>query len=95
MNINKTRRTPSKRDTLNDKRYNTRRWQRTRGYILDQANHLCQCSDCKELPVPHIATVADHIKQVTRGGSFWDISNLQALNVSCHQKKSAREKRSY
>jgi 5-methylcytosine-specific restriction endonuclease McrA len=94
MNINKPRRTPEKRNKVNDKRYNTGRWRRLRAYVLDRAKHLCQCDSCKELPLPSIATVADHIKQVTRGGSFWDIDNLQALNESCHQKKSARERRS-
>jgi 5-methylcytosine-specific restriction endonuclease McrA len=93
MNITKARRTPEKRNKVNDKRYNTRRWQRTRKQVLDGANHLCQCEDCKKLPIPRIATVADHIKQVTRGGSFWDIPNIQALNESCHQNKSAKERR--
>lgn len=92
MNITK-RVYASKRDTINDKRYNTRRWQRLRKQVLDRDSHLCQCSDCIESARITIATVADHIQPVTKGGSFWDENNIQALSVSCHQRKSAKERR--
>lgn len=93
MNINRPRRTPEKRNTINDKRYNTGRWKRTRKIILERDGYLCQCEDCKKLPVPLIASVVDHDKPVTKGGSFWDFINLRSMNESCHQRKSQSEVR--
>ena len=93
MNITRPRRTPEKRNSINDPRYNTRRWQRKRAEILARDNHLCQCTDCKESGRITIAGVVDHIKQVTRGGEFYENSNLKSMAVSCHQRKSAKERR--
>ncbi len=84
----------SKRDTINDKRYNTRRWQKLRAQVLDRDGHLCQCKQCIEAGRITIATVADHIQPVTKGGSFWEEYNIQSLSVSCHQRKSAGERQS-
>lgn len=93
MNIIRKRRTLEKRNSINDPRYNTRRWQRKRAEIMERDSYLCQCRDCKEAGRITIAGVVDHIKQVTRGGDFYDNINLQAMSESCHQRKSAKERR--
>lgn len=97
MIINHKRRTPEKRNRINDPRYNTRKWRATRLRVLTRDGYLCQCEDCKKLPVPLLAPikggVADHTIPVTRGGDFWDEQYIQAMNKSCHQRKSQSEVR--
>ena len=93
MIIKHKRRTPERRNKINDPRYNTSQWKNTRKHVLVRDEFLCQCDECKKLPVAKIANVVDHIKSVTRGGEFWMLENLQAMNESCHQRKSQSEVR--
>jgi len=58
--------------------------------IMRRANGLCECADCKLLPVPRIAHEVDHIVPLWEGGAESD-TNRQALNAECHAKKTAAE----
>ena len=95
MNITKKRRTPEKRNRINDPRYHKKtpegNWKVTRKQVLDRDDHLCQ--ECKRNGNYTPGNVADHIKPVTRGGSFWDIDNIQTLCTKHHQIKSQSEVR--
>lgn len=71
------------------KDYNTSRWRKYRKYFLMQ--HPI-CVDCKKNGQLVPSSVVDHIIPVSCGGNFWDKSNHQALCLSCHQSKSAKEK---
>lgn len=71
--------------TYIDTRYNSRQWRALRdGVIRD-------CPECVECG--RLATVVDHIEPVRLGGSFFCIDNLQAMCASCHNAKSAKERR--
>ena len=91
MRIIKTRRTPEKRNKVNDKRYNTAQWKRTRKLVLERDGHLCQ--DCLKNGNVTPGNVADHINPVTRGGDFWHLGNIQTLCTKHHQIKSQSEVR--
>lgn len=72
--------------------YHTTRWRKLRKAKI-QANPLCECEECKKRPVPRPANVVDHINPVKDGGEFFDWNNLQSMNSTCHNRKSATEKR--
>lgn len=68
------------------------RWQKTSKAYL-RAHPLCQCPDCLEGEITLLAAnVVDH-KIPHRGDMklFWDNTNWQAMNKSCHDKKTASE----
>jgi len=50
------------------------------------------CRACREVGVETIATDVDHVTPVSRGGSFWDRSNLQPLCATCHGRKTRAER---
>ena len=94
MNINKKRRTPEKRNKINDKRYNQSAWKGSNGVrqaALKRDGYLCQ--ECKRNGNVTPGNVADHIEPVTRGGSFYDLDNIQTLCTKHHQIKSQSEVR--
>lgn len=62
-------------------------WMRTIARIMRRANGLCECDDCKLLPVPRLAHQIDHIVELADGGADAD-HNLRALNIDCHARKS-------
>lgn len=71
--------------------YKTARWQRERIAFL-WIHPLCECDECKQLPVPLPANVVDHkIPHKGNYNLFWDHDNWQAMNKRCHDKKTARE----
>jgi len=63
--------------------YTSQRWRMLRRRFL-RANPIC--NHCGT-----IAEMVDHIIQISKGGSKYNITNLQALCNSCHAKKSASE----
>lgn len=65
-------------------------WMKTRARILERDGYLCQCERCKSSASPLPAHEVDHIIPLCDGGVDGD-SNLQAMNVNCHKKKSADE----
>ena len=74
----------------NEKRYSHSSYRRRRAVFM-AANPLCV--ECESKGVIEAATVLDHIKPVEQGGSFHDADNWQALCVTCHARKSNRDKR--
>jgi 5-methylcytosine-specific restriction protein A len=80
-----------KREQVRDPFYQSREWKATRKQVLERDGYLCQCFECSKRTLPLSARVVDHIISIKRGGARLDPSNLQAMNMSCHQKKSARE----
>ncbi len=78
------------RDTYAVRRwYRTARWLRLRLRVLvDQAY---TCAACDQV---HLSLEVDHIlKHDGDPARFWDRSNLQALCVSCHTRKTNAETR--
>lgn len=73
----------------NIKLYHTHKWRKLRALQINQHPF---CVECKKSNKITLAKIADHIKPVSKGGSFWDKTNLQSLCVSCHNKKSNKEK---
>lgn len=71
--------------------YNSRAWRNLRKSFLD-ANPLCV--ECERNDMITVATVADHIKPITKGGERLDVNNLQAMCKKHHDSKSANESRS-
>lgn len=72
--------------------YHTTAWRKLRGVYIKQ-HPLCECADCKKLPVPLPAEHVDHIRPIKDGGDPMSWENLQSLNRKCHNKKSAKERR--
>ncbi len=70
--------------------YQSARWRALRASVL-YANPLC-CV-CSTLGRVVVASVVDHIVPIKDGGARFDPANLQALCVSCHNAKTARETR--
>jgi len=78
------------RPNSDDPRYHTKQWRATRKVILDREFKICQRCKREE------ANVCDHIKPAKiYTGSFFDLTNLQALCVSCHAIKSNEDKKNY
>lgn len=78
-----------------DKRRETRfyhgtRWQKLRRTFL--ARHPL-CEVCLRANRIESAKIVDHIKEIADGGARYDADNLQALCQSCHNKKTATEKK--
>lgn len=67
-----------------DKRYWSQLWRKLRKAFLKQHPVCAACG--------WQANVVDHIRPVTQGGAFYDVSNLQPLCTSCHNRKSAKER---
>lgn len=65
-------------------------WMRTRARILRRDCGLCQCAECKAAGRLRPAHEVDHVTPLEQGGSD-DDSNLQAIAVECHKRKTARE----
>ena len=93
MNLKRKRRTIAKRDRFNDPFYQSREWRQKRKQILERDGYLCQCDECAKRSLPLTANTVDHIVPIKRGGSKLGDHNLQSMNSSCHQKKSAKEVR--
>lgn len=80
----------------NSKFYNARKWRKvSKAYMAANTLDLCECLDCKKKGLSKQAHVVDHI----RGLQFllnnnldpYSFEELQAMNRSCHNKKSGRE----
>ena len=66
-----------------------RRWRKVRRLALARDNHLCQ--DHARRGVLVEGNEVDHVVPVSRGGSRFDLGNLETLCGSCHARKTARE----
>lgn len=70
--------------------YRSVQWRKARNYYL--ARHpLCEL--CLKENRITAADVVDHIKEITDGGALLDERNLQSLCSTCHNKKTAEERR--
>ena len=68
--------------------YQSVRWREVRAAFLRQ--HPV-CGACEQLGRVVPAVVADHVTPLKDGGARFDTANLQALCISCHNRKTARE----
>lgn len=64
--------------------YKTPRWRKLRQIILSENPY---CVICKTKGITKLANTVDHIKAASKGGDFWDRSNLQSLCKSCNLSK--------
>lgn len=65
--------------------YQTPRWRNLRLELLDEAGWRCQeCGACRRFEI-------DHVVPWSRGGDFWDRSNLRVLCKGCHFSKTGKE----
>ena len=72
-----------------DKRGYGREHRRLREQLLRE-EPLCRM--CKAKGRITVATIADHIIPIAKGGAVHSIENLQAVCVSCHTDKSNADK---
>jgi len=70
--------------------YNSKKWRKF-AHQIRKDNPLCKICLDEGRTTP--SQMVDHIKEINRGGSEWDISNLQALCKKCHAKKTGRNSR--
>ena len=70
--------------------YWTNRWKKMRAIILAEQP---VCVMCDKLGLATEAKVVDHIKEIIDGCDPFDKSNLQALCVSHHNNKTAKERK--
>lgn len=75
--------------THDDFDYNGRKWRKLRALQLEK---FPLCKQCESKGETAIATVADHIVPVKKGGDGYNMDNLQSLCKKCHDSKSARDK---
>jgi 5-methylcytosine-specific restriction protein A len=68
--------------------YQSRQWRVVRAAFLRE-HPLCGLCSARGGLIP--ARVVDHVVPVKDGGTRYLASNLQALCVSCHNRKTARE----
>lgn len=70
--------------------YNSKRWREVRAAFLRE-HPVCVACEARGVLTP--AVVVDHIVPIKRDGARFDPAGLQALCVSHHNAKSARERR--
>lgn len=75
----------TKRDSELNKFYQSKGWKHIRDRQL-MKNPLCvECG--------RPAKIADHIKEIKDGGAKLSLDNLQSMCVSCHNTKTAKERK--
>jgi len=74
--------------------YHSKEWERIRLAVLSRDNFLCQ--ECLKNKRITRAVIADHIVPLlVAWDKRLDMSNLQSLCQSCHNRKTAEDKRRY
>jgi len=68
--------------------YQSRQWRTARATFLREHPVCVRCAARGRVVA---AVVADHVQPLKRGGARFDVGNLQALCVACHNRKTARE----
>ena len=74
----------------NYKLYNSRKWRKF-SHQLRKDNPLCKM--CLDEGKTTPSQMVDHILEINKGGSEWDVNNLQCLCNAHHAKKSGRSKK--
>jgi len=70
--------------------YHTYKWKKLRkAYAADHP----LCEHCLRYEIYTPLAVVDHIKELSDGGEPYERSNLQSLCHSCHNRKTASERR--
>lgn len=80
----------SGRRHANTEFYRSAAWRKLRLVKLEQQP---LCEECLKHDRHTPAQMVDHIVPINRGGAPLDLQNLQSLCNSCHNSKSARERR--
>ncbi len=80
----------AKGNTADIKFYKSSFWRRIRSAILKRDNYLCQ--ECKRNGKVKEGKYVDHIVNKHQGGDE-DFSNLETLCASCHNSKTAKERK--
>ena len=70
--------------------YYSNRWKKLRQAYIE---HQPLCEHCLKLDLITPASVVDHIKEIKDGGEAWSFDNLQSLCSTCHNRKTAIERR--
>lgn len=74
----------------NSKVYDSSRWRR----ISDKKRTVTPfCEMCDDIGVTVMADVCDHIVEIEDGGAQYEWSNLMSMCHTCHNLKTAAEKR--
>jgi 5-methylcytosine-specific restriction endonuclease McrA len=79
------------RNKPNKKVYQSSRWH-SFSLSFRKANRLCV--ECLKEGKTVLSQCADHIIPIQQGGPIWDESNMQALCLSHHSKKTKEEQQS-
>jgi len=72
--------------------YSSVQWRTARAAFLKR-NPLCVT--CQAFDQLVTATVVDHVQPIKSGGARFDLDNLQALCVPCHNRKTRFESRTF
>lgn len=71
--------------------YNSRKWKQVRDYVRVRDNFLCQA--CLRNGIDTIGVECDHIIELSDDiSNAYDSENVELLCVSCHCKKTEKEK---
>lgn len=70
--------------------YNSKKW---RKYAHSIRAEEPLCIICLQEGRTTPSQMVDHIHPISKGGSKWERSNLQALCHKCHNKKTAKSKK--
>jgi 5-methylcytosine-specific restriction protein A len=76
------------RKAVDWKFYNSKRW-RALSKLVEDAEPFCQI--CGRDATGRLGAT-DHIMPINKGGGQYDRNNLQRLCVSCHARKSVKDK---
>ena len=70
--------------------YSTYQWKKVRKlYAASQP----LCEHCLRFDIVTPLAVVDHIKEISDGGELYDFKNLMSLCHTCHNQKTAKEKK--
>lgn len=72
--------------------YSSYRWKKLR---KQYAESQPLCEHCLKFDIVTPLAVVDHVKEIQHGGEPYDINNLQSLCHSCHNQKTAKERRKF
>jgi 5-methylcytosine-specific restriction protein A len=86
------RRHQNESPTRERKLYMSPRWRSVRERKL-RDNPACELCLLKQPARYIVATVVDHRIPISQGGAIWDPANHQAVCTSCHNSKTATERR--
>lgn len=70
---------------MSKKIYNSKEWRQVR---LNKLSRNPLCEECLKVELLVPAKHVDHIKSIADGGDAFYMSNLRALCVSCHSRKT-------